>query len=83
MFDVQPPPLPWAAAFLFQPLTLKAGKAKREIPESCEAQRLIGAKQPLTRLPGHDVFVAEQPPQEPQIRVFALLYPFFISFLIS
>lgn len=61
-----------AALFFAPPLALPAGEGVGQIPAPRPAQLLI-------RRPGHYPLVAEQPVQEGQLRVAALLYPFFIS----
>ena len=61
-----PPPLPGAALFLRPAVALMAGQGPGQIPEPRAADVLI-------RRPGHDVLVAEQPPEELQFRVAVLL----------
>lgn len=61
-----PPPLPGAALFLRPAVALMAGQGPGQIPEPWAADVLI-------RRPGHDVLVAEQPPEELQFRVAVLL----------
>lgn len=63
-------PSPGAALFVAPQLHLVRCERVHQVPVA------LGA---LVHLPGHHVFVAEQPPQEGQLRVAALLYAFFIS----